>query len=177
RNPAATSSMMTGSASTFALNPEQTTQLDIGLVYSNTDIKASVSAFYAHHNDYILIEKLSAVASDARNIRATTLGTEADLSWRFAPNWTSTSTLAWVYGDNDSEDRALGQMPAPELRLGLNYEQGAWSAGGLLRGVSKQSRVAVNQGNIVGQDIGKTSGYAVFSLHAGYQAMENLLVT
>src|SRR5690606_5318526 len=108
RNPAATSSMMTGSASTFALNPEQTTQLDIGLVYSSTDIKASVSAFYAHHNDYILIEKLSAVASDARNIRATTLGTEADLSWRFAPNWTSTSTLAWVYGDNDSEDRALG---------------------------------------------------------------------
>lgn len=168
RNPA---------ASTFALNPEQTTQLDIGLVYSSTDIKASVSAFYAHHNDYILIEKLSAVASDARNIRATTLGTEADLSWRFAPNWTSTSTLAWVYGENDSEDRALGQMPAPELRLGLNYEQGAWSAGGLLRGVSKQSRVAVNQGNIVGQDIGKTSGYAVFSLHAGYQVMENLLVT
>lgn len=166
RNPA---------ASTFALNPEQTTQLDIGLVYSSTDIKASVSAFYAHHNDYILIEKLSAVA--ARNIRATTLGTEADLAWRFAPNWTSTSTLAWVYGENDSEDRALGQMPAPELRLGLNYEQGVWSAGGLLRGVSKQSRVAVNQGNIVGQDIGKTSGYAVFSLHAGYQVMENLLVT
>src|SRR5690606_39332950 len=68
------------------------------------------------------------------------------LSWRFAPNWTSTSTLAWVYGENDSENRALGQMPAPELRLGLNYERGAWSAGGLLRGVSKQSRVAVNQG-------------------------------
>lgn len=177
RNPAATSSMMTGSASTFELNPEQTTQLDIGLVYSRADIKASVSAFYAHHNDYILIEKLSAVASDARNIRATTLGTEADLAWRFAPNWTSTSTLAWVYGENDSEDRALGQMPAPELRLGLNYAQGAWSAGGLLRGVSKQSRVTVNQGNIVGQDIGKTSGYAVFSLHAGYQVMENLLVT
>src|SRR5690606_2857432 len=69
RNPAATSSMMAGAASTFALNPEHTTQLDIGLVYSSTDIKASVSAFYAHHDDYILIEKLSAVASDARNIR------------------------------------------------------------------------------------------------------------
>ena len=177
RNPAAISSMMTGMASTFELKPEQTTQLDIGLVYSSTDIKASVSAFYAHHKDYILIEKLTDFASDARNIRATTLGTEADLAWRFAPNWTSTSTLAWVYGENDSEDRALGQMPAPELRLGLNYEQGAWSAGGLLRGVSKQSRVAKDQGNIVGQDIGKTSGYAVFSLHAGYQVMENLLVT
>src|SRR5690606_451182 len=38
-------------------------------------------------------------------------------------------------------------------------------------------RVVVNQGNIVGQDIDETSAYAVFSLHAGYQAMENLLVT
>ena len=177
RNPEATSAMVSGTASTFALQPEKTTQLDAGLIHSAARIKASVSAFYARHDDYILIEKLNMFATDARNVRATTLGTEADIAWQLTPQWTSTSTLAWVYGTNDSEDRALGQMPAPELRLGLNYAQGQWSAGGLWRGVAQQSRVAVNQGNIVGQDIGATGAYAVVSLHAGYRAGENLLVT
>lgn len=180
KNPAATTPMMTGSASTFAIDPEKTTQLDIGMLHRSGALQTSVSAFYAQHKDYILIETLplvSAYASNARNIDATTYGLEADSSWKLADNWTSTATLAWVHGQNDSDDQALGQMPPLEGRLGLTYDTGLWSAGALWRLVDDQNRVAEGTGNVVGQDIGQTGGFNVFSLNAGYRAMDDLLIT
>lgn len=182
--PAASVNMMgmrvEGAASTFDINPEKTTQLDIGLIHRDDKLQASVSAFYAKHNDYILIETLpdvSVYASNARNIDATTYGLEADSSLRFASNWTSNATLAWVHGSNDSDSEALGQMPPLEGRLGINYDSGRWSSGALWRLVSDQNRVAEGTGNIVGQDIGKTGGFNVFSVNAGYRAMDDLLLT
>lgn len=180
KNPAATTPMMTGSASTFAIDPEKTTQLDIGMLHRSGVLQTSVSAFYAQHKDYILIETLplvSAYASNARNIDATTYGLEADSSWKLANNWTSTATLAWVHGQNDSDDQALGQMPPLEGRLGLTYDTGLWSAGALWRLIDDQNRVAEGTGNVVGQDIGQTGGFNVFSLNAGYRAMDDLLIT
>lgn len=171
KNPAATSMMMTGSASTFELEPEKTTQLDIGALHQAGPVQASVSAFFAKHHDYILIENLPAVstwASNARNIDATTWGAEADLRYDFSATWSGTATLAWVHGENDTDDTALGQIPPLEGRLGLNYKTGNWTAGALWRLVSGQDRVSVGTGNIVGQDIGETGGFGVFSIHAGY---------
>ncbi|MCD8522917.1 MAG: TonB-dependent copper receptor [Saccharospirillaceae bacterium] len=180
KNPAATSTMMTGMASTFDIAPEKTTQLDIGALHNSTDVQASVSAFYTRHKDYILIETLpdvSAFASNARNIDATSYGAEADSRWEFTPGWNSTATLAWVHGENDSDHRALGQMPPLEARVGLNYDNGLWSAGALWRLVDEQNRVAEGSGNIVGQDIGKSGGFNVFSLNAGYRPMDDMLLT
>ncbi|WP_430460321.1 TonB-dependent copper receptor [Thalassolituus sp. LLYu03] len=180
KNPAATSMMMTGMASTFDVAPEKTTQLDIGYLHRSGDLQSSLSAFYAQHADYILIETLpdvSAYASNARNIDATTYGLESDNSWNFADRWTSTATLAWVHGQNDSDHQALGQLPPLEGRLGLTYDTGVWSAGALWRLVDDQNRVAEGTGNVVGQDIGKTGGFNVFSLNAGYRAMDDLLFT
>lgn len=166
-----------GGTSTFNIDPEKLTQLDIGVMHNSANLQASVSAFYAYHNDYILIDETSTPGANARNINATTFGGEADLVWRFAHNWSTLTTLSYVHGKNRSDDRALGQMPAPEMRLGLNYDNGAWTAGALWRGVAYQHRVAVGQGNVVSQDIGESSGYGVFSLNAGYRAGENLLIT
>ncbi|MDK2778297.1 MAG: TonB-dependent copper receptor [Pseudomonadota bacterium] len=180
KNPEATSMMVTGSASTFAIDPEKTTQLDIGALHRSDNVQASVSVFYAQHRDYILIETLpdvSSYASNARNIRATTYGGEADASWRFMPSWTTTATLAWVHGQNDDDHTALGQMPPLEGRLGLNYDTGIWSAGALWRLVDDQNRVAVGTGNIVGQDIGESGGFNVFSINAGYRPMQDLQLT
>lgn len=180
KNPAATSTMMTGMASTFDIAPEKTTQLDIGALHNAGDVQASVSAFYTRHKDYILIETLpdvSAFASNARNIDATSYGAEADSRWEFTPGWNSTATLAWVHGENDSDHRALGQMPPLEARFGLNYDNGLWSAGALWRLVDEQNRVAEGSGNIVGQDIGKSGGFNVFSLNAGYRPMDDMLLT
>lgn len=178
KNPAATVNMMgmrvNGSASTFDTKPEKTTQLDIGAIYKTSGTRASVSAFYAKHKDYILIESLSMVASNARNIDAKTWGAEADISQRLTQRWNSTATLAWVHGENNSDHQALAQMPPLEARLGLNYIANQWSSGGLLRLVVDQNRVDPGKGNIVGQDIGQTPGFAVFSLHASYTPGHNL---
>lgn len=180
KNPAAMSMMNTGTASTFDLKPEKTTQLDIGALHQAGPVQASVSAFYAKHADYILIETVPTVstwASNARNIDATTWGAEADLSYAFTANWTGTATLAWVHGENDTDDTALGQIPPLEGRLGLNYKTERWSAGALWRLVSGQDRVSVGSGNIVGQDIGETGGFGVFSINASYTPNKRTLIS
>ncbi|HET8868968.1 MAG TPA: TonB-dependent receptor, partial [Aquabacterium sp.] len=53
--------------------------------------------------------------------------------------------------------------------LGLTWGNGTWSLGGLQRLVASQHRYAVNQGNVVGQDLGRAAGFGVTSLHAGYR--------
>jgi iron complex outermembrane recepter protein len=115
--------------------------------------------------------------SVSRNVDATTFGAEGDLAYRLAPGWTLTGTLAWTRGENDTDDTALGQIPPLEARLGLAWERAGWSAGALLRAVASQDRVALNQGNVVGQDIGPSDGFTVFSLNGGYRFSESLSLT
>ena len=74
--------------------------------------------------------------------------------------------LAWVRGKNDTDSRPLAQLPPLEGRLALAYATTDWSAGGLVRLVAAQDRFAINQGNIVGQDLGRSPGFAVLSLNA-----------
>ena len=166
-------SLTTNSA--FNTNPEKTTQLDIGTIYKAGQWSASVSGFYNRINDFILIQ--SGVAKTGpvrtvnvtRNVNATTWGAEAGLAYQLADSWKLDGSLAYVRGSNDTDNVALGQMPPLEMRLGATYDNRVWSLGGLLRMASAQDRFAVNQGNIVGQDIGRTGGFGVFSLNGAYR--------
>ena len=156
------------------LDPEKTTQLDVGLTWKTGSWQGAVSAFYGKVDDYILIQSnyqkpMSRSVTIARNIDATVWGGEASVRYRFSPHWQGMATLAYVHGKNDTDGHALGQMPPLEGRFGLNWESGPWSAGALLRLAAKQNRYAVNEGNIVGQDLGRTSGFGVFSLYGGYR--------
>ncbi len=152
----------TSSLSAFHTRPEKTTQLDTGLVYAGRRLSASVSAFYSDVDDYILIQtaypKGMRSTTVTRNVDARTWGGEADATWALAERWRLTGTLAHTQGQNRSDDRPLAQMPPLEARTGLNYEDPRWSAGLLWRLVAAQDRYAVNQGNIVGQDLGPTGG-------------------
>jgi iron complex outermembrane receptor protein len=169
------------SLSAFGTRPERTTQLDAGVVFGSGAMTLSLSAFASRVDDYILIESNYAkgmrVTSVTRNVDATTWGAEGDLSYLLAPGWTVTGTLAWTRGQNETDDRPLGQIPPLEGRLGLSWEGARWSAGALLRAVAGQDRVAINQGNVVGQDIGPSEDFAVFSLNAGYRLPQGLLLT
>ena len=64
-----------------------------------------------------------------------------------------------------------------EARLGLEFTQAKWSAGALLRAVAEQDRYVVNQGNIVGQDLGPTAGFTVLSLNGGWRPRTGVLLT
>src|SRR5690606_41348571 len=68
-----------------------------------------------------------------------------------------------------SDGHALAQIPPLEGTLEVGYRGARVSGAVLVRLVDEQDRIAVNQGNIVGQDIGPSDGFAVASLHASYR--------
>lgn len=168
-----------GTNSAFGTAPEKTTQLDVGAIYKAGQWSASVSGFYGRINDYILIDNSRKLKNAllTRNVDATTWGGEAGLAYAFSANWKADATLAYVRGDNDTDGTALAQLPPLEMRLGLTYDNQVWSVGSLLRLVSSQDRIDPLKGNIVGQDIGATGGFAIFSINAGYRPKKGVLIS
>ncbi len=108
--------------------------------------------------DFILFDYTSK-ASKARNVDARTAGFELGGSYKLAPAWTAQATVAYSWGSNRSDGTALPQMPPLEARLGLDYAQGPWTAGALWRLVAAQHRYTKDQGNVVGRDMGASSGF------------------
>jgi iron complex outermembrane recepter protein len=169
------------SLSAFGVRPERTAQLDAGLVYRDERWSLSVSGFASHVDDYLLIEsnvrKGMRLTSITRNVEARTYGAEADLALALVPGLRASGSLMWVRGENETDGLPLAQMPPLELRAGLDWQRDAWSAGALVRWASSQDRVAVNQGNVVGQDIGPSPAFTVVSLNAGYRGFKGLRLT
>ena len=172
--------------SAFDTKPERTTQVDLGWVKQAGTVRTSVSTFYSKVNDFILIQSNvvkpsgmmgTRLATVSRNVDATTWGGELGAETRIARFLKVDASLAYTHGQNDTEARPLAQIAPLEARLGLGYEAEAWSAGLLVRDVERQDRVAVNEGNIVGQDLGPTGGFAVISLNAGWKPAKGWLIT
>jgi len=161
--------------------PEKTTQLDVGMVYRSGRLALSLSGFASDINDYILIQsnfrKGMRRATIARNVDAKTIGAEADAVLALTPALKVTGTLAYTRGTNDTDGGPLAQMPPLELRAGLDWHQGNWSAGLLTHVVAAQKRFALNQGNIVGQDLGRTGSFAVVSLNGAWRATPHVLIS
>lgn len=158
--------------------PERTTQLDIGLQYHDARMKAWVSGYAGVVGDYILIHYPAGMGSAwAANVDARIAGGEAGMSYALDPRWKADASLAYAWGVNRTEHRPLPQMPPLDMKLGLTYDTGTWSVGGLWRGVVAQHRVAVGEGNVVGQDLGPTAGFAVFSLNGGYRINDSLMLS
>lgn len=173
------------SISAFDVQPETTTQLDIGAIYNRKSLKGSVSLFYNQIDDYLLIHSGFAKPTDSgtrntvitRNVDATTWGLEADLNYTFADYWKVEASVASVRGNNETDNTHLAQLSPLELRTGLYYNHPVWSAGVFWRAVAEQHRVDIGKGNIAGQDIGASDSFNVVSLNLGWRAHKNLLVT
>ncbi len=166
----------------FTLAPEKSTQLDLGFSYLKGPVSGNLSAFYAEIDDYILVDwgmvpMKGFQRIGARNVEASTYGFEGDVTWAFARNWAVTGTVAYVRGENDTDNVPLAQIPPLEATLALDYDNGYWLAGLLARGVAEQDRVSLNSGSIAGRDLGPTPGFSVFSVHAGYRPTPNVKLT
>jgi len=162
-----------GSVNAFAgIEPEKTTQLDIGAQYRTDKVDAWISGYAGYVQDYILFDYLPGgmmgERTQARNIDARIAGGELGVSYRATPAWKVGATLAYAWGQNRSDGRPLPQMPPLEARLSATYDDGTWSAGALWRLVAAQHRYAAGSGNVVGKDFGPSAGFGVFSLNAGY---------
>lgn len=161
-----------GSGDVFdKLKTEKTTQIDIGAQYNGERINTWVSAYIGRVNDFILFryDPDNASISQVDNVNATIMGGEAGIAYKWSDSWKTDASLAYSWGENTSNHQPLPQTPPLEVRLGLTWERGDWSSTGLLRLVSSQNRVAINEGNVVGKDFNSSPGFAVFSANAAYK--------
>lgn len=158
------------------LAPEKTTQIDAGLQYNGDKINAWASAYLGQINDYILFTQ-QGTGNYVSNVNARIMGGEFGAAYKLNDYWSSDASLAYAWGKNTTQNKALPQIPPLEVRLGLNYKYQKWSAGALLRLANSQHRVAKNQGNVTGKDFGKSAGFAIFSFNGGYKVTDNLTLT
>lgn len=167
-----------GSVNAFdSIKPEKTTQLDFGIQYHDERLQAWASGYVGQIRDYILFDYRSMMgmsSTQAQNIDARIMGGELGAAYKLDENWKADATLAYAWGKNSSDGKALPQMPPLESRLGLTYSRDAWSVGALWRLVAAQNRIAQNQGNVVGKDYEKSGGFGVFSLNGAYKVNNNL---
>lgn len=173
----------TTTTSAFDTRPEKNTQLDIGWVKNNGPFSLSLSGFYSDINDYILVQSgvsktgPNRTVSIVRNVDARTWGGELGAAYQLTANWKVDGSIAYVRGENETDNTPLAQLPPLEGRLGLTWNSGAWTVGSLLRLVSGQNRYDVNKGNIVGQDIGATGGFGIFSMNGSYKATKAVRIS
>ncbi|MFJ4141832.1 TonB-dependent copper receptor [Pseudomonas sp. NPDC089734] len=161
-----------------SIKPEKTTQFDFGIQYKTDDLEAWASGYVGQVRDYILFAYsdggMMGSTSQAQNIDARIMGGELGAAYQLTSNWKADATLAYAWGKNSSDGTALPQMPPLETRLGLSYTRDAWSAGALWRVVSKQTRIDLNKGNVVGKDLDESPGFGVFSLNGAYRVNKHL---
>ncbi|MGG4774410.1 TonB-dependent copper receptor [Paenalcaligenes sp. Me52] len=168
-----------GSKNAFdSIKPEKTTQVDIGLQHKTDAWDIWASAYVGHVQDFILFNYrtggMMGSMSQVSNVNARIFGGELGVEYALSSEWKLGTTVAYSWGKNTSDHQALPQIPPLETRLSLGYESGKWSAGALWRIVSRQSRYALNQGNVVGKDFGPSNGFSTLALHTAYQANKNL---
>ncbi|OZY39189.1 TonB-dependent copper receptor [Pseudomonas lundensis] len=171
------SSGPTGSVNAFdAIKSEKTTQLDMGLQYKTERLEAWASVYAGEIRDYILFDYAKG-SSQAQNVNARVMGGELGAAYQLTARWKADATLAYAWGKNTTDGKALPQMPPLDTRLGLTYSEDDWSAGALWRVVARQDRIDRNAGNVVGKDYDKSAGFGVFSLNGAYRISKNLKVS
>ena len=111
------------------------------------------------------------------NVDASMLGGEASLAWAITKVVSIHTSVAYTRGTNDTDGLPLAQQPPLETRVGLQYTGERWALGALTRLVGEQDRYALNQGNIVGQDLGPTSRFGVVSLNGRWRASKLISVS
>ena len=111
--------------------------------YRGDKVDAWVSGYAGYVRDFILFDYrpggMMGPTSQASNVNARIAGGELGASWKVAPSWTLGATLAYAWGENRSDGRALPQIPPLEAKLSAAYDDGVWSAGALWRLVAPQS--------------------------------------
>lgn len=158
------------------LHPEKTTQIDVGAQWRHGAWQVWTAVYAGRVADFILFDYASG-SGVVRNVDANTAGIELGGNYRLNPNWSLQGTLAYTWARNASDGQPLAQIPPLDAKLGAEYSEGGWSAGALWRLVAPQSRYATAQGNVVGRDFGRSAGFGVLSLHAGYTLSQQIKLT
>ncbi len=107
-----------------------------------------------------------------RNVDAMFLGANLEGRWNMDQNWSAAAQLSYLWGNNDSDDRALYQIAPFEANFLVDYQGkldtiGQWNAGAKLRLVSTQDRVDADATTALGFDGSEGNGFATVDLYGG----------
>lgn len=159
---------LSGAVNAFAgVEPEKTTQIDLGINYQQDDLSWWVSGYAGAVNDYIIFD----YSSDTRvgNVDGYIAGAEAGTRYQFTDHWSGNGSLAYAWGENSDANEALPQISPLEAKLGLTYDEQNWSVSSALRLVAQQNRVAIDKGNVVGYDFAESASFATLDLNGEYR--------
>ena len=154
------------------LDPAVSHQIDLGAGWSSGPSVVNLTLFAADVDNYILRDRAhgqegilqSDNATIYRNVDARRHGAEADAVFRLSNPLLLTGSLAYVWAENTTDDRVIGQTPPLHGNLGLSWAIPRWSAGGLVRFAAEQTRVDDNKMTGSGVDAGPTPGWVVLDL-------------
>ena len=168
------------------LKTEKTLQLDLGYQQQHGAFNSWMSGYAGLINDYILMSYHNhpmpgmgghdhgSFSAGAKNVDATIAGAEAGLGYQFTDAVQADLSMAYAWGENTSDHTALPQIAPLEGRFNLRYVQDKYTLGMLWRVVAKQDRISLNQGNIVGYDMGESKAFSTLALNASYNIMKNV---
>ena len=169
-----------GQANTFnQIDTEKTFQLDLGYQHQYSGFNSWASAYVGLIQDYILTTYLPTGANQAleahsRNVDATIAGAEAGVGYQFSDAIQADVSAMYAWGEHTSNNTPLPQISPLEGRINLRYVQDNYNLGLLWRIVDGQSRISEREGNIVGYDVKKSTGFGTLSLNGTYKLAQDV---
>lgn len=168
------------------IRPEKTLQLDMGYQHSHGNFSSWVSAYAGVINDFILMSYHDHSAmggmshgktAGAKNVDATIAGAEAGVGYQFTDAIQADISAMYAWGENTTDHKPLPQISPLEARINLRYVQEKYTLGALWRVVDSQSRISMDQGNIVGYDMAESTGFGTLALNGTYHVQEGVNVS
>src|SRR5690606_31266872 len=138
------------------VEPERTTQLDVGVQYRRDGLQAWLSGYAGVVDDFILFD-YTGMSSSAQNIDAHIMGAEAGLALDLTGAWELATSLAGGWAGTRRDGEALPHMPPLAARFTLSYARATWSAGARWRVGAAQTRPADGKGNVTSRDFGDSA--------------------
>lgn len=161
------------------LKNEKTTQLDIGTQFdTGRALTAWISAYTGVVQDFILMKYTNPNVSQsyptARNVNAVIAGAEAGVGYKFTDHIQADLSTMYAWGENTTDHRPLPQIAPLEGRFNLRYIQDKYTLGLLVRSVAKQNRYSLDEGNIVGYDMGPSKAFTTVVLNGTYHLTQGV---
>ena len=151
------------------LNPETNTQLDVGITYAMGNFHLNTSLFASFVKDYIVLYYGDSTSAQyAQNIDGVMLGGEIESEYVLADMLHFYGSLAYTYGHSPTLKAPLPQI-APLLgRFSIFFEKYSWLLRMDLYFNAAQKRYSAGYGNVIGKDLGESSGFYTLGIYGGY---------
>lgn len=152
------------------IDPEKHYQLDVGAEMVQDDWSLAATVYADRVDDFILRDAYSvAGVTTYRNVDALLAGVDLSGTW-MRDGFELSGNLAYTYGENLSDNRALAQIPPLTGSVTASYGQGAWRAGARVNCTAKQDRTDPSR------DPGKTPGWVTLDLFSSYEIADNAVL-